>query len=319
MKPHNCFSLNMKHILSLCAILLFGLGAQFSANASNLILFTESGDDFSLWIDGLQVGNYPSNHFKVLEVPAGNHMIRMSWANPRYRAFESNITINAETEATYALSWDSRRNYSLIFVSEINQHYNVQPPATLSVVTCPMIPASTQTQTPPVTQTQTPAGNPNVFMPGEVVVPLGDPSGNPTTTTTTTTTIITTNEPQVVVQPIPEPVVLPPNPLPGYNGRIGCDGGLVNNDINDITQSLKKQTFESTRVTLAKQIIRSRCLLVSQVIAILNEFTFESNKLDLAKFAYDYTYDRDNYFKVNDAFTFSSSIDDLAKYIDSRR
>ena len=44
-------------------------------------------------------------------------------------------------------------------------------------------------------------------------------------------------------------------------------------------------------------------------------FTFEDTRLDLAKYAYGHTFDIGNYYKLNDAFTFESSIDELNKYI----
>jgi hypothetical protein len=40
--------------------------------------------------------------------------------------------------------------------------------------------------------------------------------------------------------------------------------------------------------------------------------------LDFAKFAYERTFDIDNYYKVNDAFTFDGSIDDLNAFIKAR-
>jgi hypothetical protein len=47
-------------------------------------------------------------------------------------------------------------------------------------------------------------------------------------------------------------------------------------------------------------------------------FTYEDSKLEFAKYAYDYTYDIDNYFMVNDAFEFETSIDELNEYIESK-
>ena len=47
-------------------------------------------------------------------------------------------------------------------------------------------------------------------------------------------------------------------------------------------------------------------------------FSFEDSKLDFAKYAYERTYDIDNYYKVNDAFTFESSVDELNEYIQAR-
>jgi hypothetical protein len=48
-------------------------------------------------------------------------------------------------------------------------------------------------------------------------------------------------------------------------------------------------------------------------------FNFESSRLEFAKFAYGYTYDLGNYFIVNDAFNFESSISELDRYIQTGR
>jgi hypothetical protein len=44
-------------------------------------------------------------------------------------------------------------------------------------------------------------------------------------------------------------------------------------------------------------------------------FSFEDTRLEFAQYAYAYTLDLRNYYKLNDAFTFESSIDELNKYI----
>jgi hypothetical protein len=43
-------------------------------------------------------------------------------------------------------------------------------------------------------------------------------------------------------------------------------------------------------------------------------FDFESTRLTFAKFAYKYTFDKGNYYKVNDAFQFESSIEELNQF-----
>jgi len=47
-------------------------------------------------------------------------------------------------------------------------------------------------------------------------------------------------------------------------------------------------------------------------------FSFEATRLDFAKFAYKYTYDISNYYKLNDAFTFESSIEELNNFINGK-
>jgi DNA invertase Pin-like site-specific DNA recombinase len=52
-----------------------------------------------------------------------------------------------------------------------------------------------------------------------------------------------------------------------------------------------------------------------QVKELLQLFTFENNKLELAKYAYRNTVDKRTYFIVNDVFSFGSSRDELARFI----
>lgn len=56
-----------------------------------------------------------------------------------------------------------------------------------------------------------------------------------------------------------------------------------------------------------------------QVKELLALFSYEDSKLELAKYAYDYTVDKGNYFMVNEAFSYSSSKESLMDYIKNRK
>ena len=103
--------------------------------------------------------------------------------------------------------------------------------------------------------------------------------------------------------------------MPGYNGPVGCPWPMSPQDFQDVKNSIASKTFDDSKLTIAKQVISSNCLLCSQVKEIMLLFTFENTRLDLAKYSYGYTYDIGNYYKLNDAFTFESSIDELNEYI----
>jgi hypothetical protein len=45
-------------------------------------------------------------------------------------------------------------------------------------------------------------------------------------------------------------------------------------------------------------------------------FDFEDTRLDFAKFAWEYVYDKDNYYLVNDAFEFELTIDELNEFLE---
>jgi hypothetical protein len=94
---------------------------------------------------------------------------------------------------------------------------------------------------------------------------------------------------------------------------------VSNTDYNQIKASIEKERFANTKVTIAKQALKTKkCFTVEQIMGILQLFAFEDNKLELAKFAYDYCTDRENYYRVSDVFTFSSSKEELIRFLQGR-
>ena len=90
-------------------------------------------------------------------------------------------------------------------------------------------------------------------------------------------------------------------------------------DLGRLQHSMENADFESDRRIIAEQAISTHRVKAQQVYRILLMFSFESTKLKAAKFAYRYCVDKRNYYIVNDAFTFSSSIRELNNYIGNYR
>jgi hypothetical protein len=91
-------------------------------------------------------------------------------------------------------------------------------------------------------------------------------------------------------------------------------------EMRDIVQALKKESFDQSRSKLGQQILSSsrRKFLAAQVRDMIKCFDFDVNRLEFAKFAYDYTLDRERYFVVNEAFDFSSNGQALSQYIQTK-
>lgn len=145
-------------------------------------------------------------------------------------------------------------------------------------------------------------------------------TGTTTTTTshtTTTTTSSSSSSNAAIARPVEkeEPAAYS---MPGYSGKVGCPWPMNTSEFNELKNSIGSKNFEDSKMTLAKQVAGDRCMTVDQVKGIMGLFSFEDSKLDFAKFAYDHTYDISNYYKVNDAFTFESSIEELNEYIQGR-
>jgi hypothetical protein len=103
----------------------------------------------------------------------------------------------------------------------------------------------------------------------------------------------------------------------GNNGFENNYGPSAMNQIsfNRLLEVLKREHFDSDRLGIAKQAIASNHMNVNQVSAIMDGFYFDQSKLNFAKAAYNKTVDKENYFAVNEQFSFSSSISALNNYI----
>ena len=85
-----------------------------------------------------------------------------------------------------------------------------------------------------------------------------------------------------------------------------------------LLSNIRNASFESTKLSIANTVLRGNNFSTRQIIALLNEFSFESTKLAFAKTAYDRTIDKNNYYLVNEVFSFSSSTIELNQFIASR-
>ena len=90
---------------------------------------------------------------------------------------------------------------------------------------------------------------------------------------------------------------------------------MSSRDFAEFKQFIANRTFESTKLDMSKSVIDNNLFTTEQVSEILTWFVFESNKLDLAKYTFKNTVDRNNYYKLYNIFIFKSNIIKLDNYI----
>ncbi|MDB5201759.1 MAG: hypothetical protein JWQ27_1168 [Ferruginibacter sp.] len=104
------------------------------------------------------------------------------------------------------------------------------------------------------------------------------------------------------------------------NGGYNANGQVMNaRSFEQLKQAMRSESFEETRTTMAKQNIAANLFSASQVKELVMLFNFEANKLEVAKYAYAYTTDKANYYIINEALSFTSSREELARFIQQRR
>jgi Domain of unknown function (DUF4476) len=100
------------------------------------------------------------------------------------------------------------------------------------------------------------------------------------------------------------------------NGNGGWTTKVAMNDkaFYQLKQSIQNESFDDTKQAIAAQAIRNNYFTSTQIKELVQLFSFESSKLAVAKLGYKNTIDKQNYFIVNDAFSFSSSKQELMQY-----
>lgn len=107
----------------------------------------------------------------------------------------------------------------------------------------------------------------------------------------------------------------------GYNGSDGNTNAdsyanvMSTREFNQVTEQIRKEWFEANKLISVKTIIDKNNFTTAQVKDLMLLFSFESNKLEVLKYAYCKIVDKQNVLHLNDALTFSSSKDELARFI----
>jgi hypothetical protein len=96
---------------------------------------------------------------------------------------------------------------------------------------------------------------------------------------------------------------------------IACNRTL--NNLPAFLEELKDQSFEDDRVEAVKLALKNTCLTTEQAGKIIELYTFDENKLEVAKFLSDRLIDRENATSLAKFMSFDSSKMEYRKYVAS--
>lgn len=311
----------MKTQILLGAAFLFS-ALQIKAQTNNLIIFDQQGEPFYAIVNGVQQNATPQTNVKITGLNGNTFKVTVMFKDSSIPSIDKTAYFQDNgSEETYNVIIKKDGEHVLRFYGVVPIPQAPPPPTQNQNVvnyssTPPLPPQNSTTvvqQTTTTTTTDGGMGNGSVTMNmGNGGVNMNTGSGVQQTTVITTTTTTSDggmgNQQQ---QPPPPPMQDPP---PGGSGG-GCAYPMVHDDFESAKNSISQKDFEDTKLSLAKQIAGSNCLYSGQIRSIMQLFSFENSKLDFAKFAYSHCYDKSNYYKVNDAFTFDNSSKELNDYI----
>ncbi len=94
---------------------------------------------------------------------------------------------------------------------------------------------------------------------------------------------------------------------------------MTDQEFRQVKQAIEKEWLESNKLNSVNFIISQNYFSTIQVRELMSLFAFEKNKLEVAKSAYRKTVDKHNYYQVNDQLAFSSSKEELARFLRESR
>lgn len=303
----------MKKLFALLLLLgpLFGL-AQYQTGG-NLTVFSEEGDKFYLILNGEKQNETPQTNIKIEDLPQPYYSAKIIFEDKNLATISKNNLMITDADGkmmdvTYRIKKDKLNKVKLVYYSMIPVPQDFMPPAGMYVRQFgqPGPQGETVRQTTTTTTTNNGIGA-SVNVPGmSMNISISDPDAIQTTTTTTTSTSTSSSHAGSTVHSQQgQPVVK------------GCANNwpMSAGDFSAAKKTIAQSSFDDTKLKTAQSIVSSNCLSTDQVVQICNLFSFEENKLAFAKYAYTYTTDPKNYFKVNNVFSFSSSKEELSEFI----
>ena len=298
---------------------LFLASTIFAQSASNLVVFSEDGYKFYLILNGIRQNEKPQTNVKIMDLNQPYYSAKIIFEDKTLPDIEKkNLPVvdpntNAVQEVTYKIKKDKNGVNVLRYFSMVPVAQAPPVPTNVEVIhynTVPMPPITTVVVTESSTTSTGTGANISVGsnLGGVGVnVTVNDPlyNGTVTHTTTTTTTTSSSSSSSNSTYSDPAPTV------------VGCAGAyaMTSSNFSSAKNSISNQSFEESKLSTARQIISSNCLTTDQIKQIMLLFSFEDSRLSFAKEAHEKCVDPNNYFKVNDAFSFSSSVEDLNKSI----
>ncbi len=114
-----------------------------------------------------------------------------------------------------------------------------------------------------------------------------------------------------------EPAVNVAAPRKGNSGNTRkCINPMFTSKFNEALKSLKNESFAADRLASAKDLADAECLSAQQIASVMGELSYENDKLEFAKYAYNKCTNKNEFLRIaNEKFSFSASKSDLRAFV----
>jgi hypothetical protein len=337
-------------------LLLFVFITQFLvAQTSTITVFSQEGERFYVIVNGARQNDVPATNVSVTDLDKPNYLVKIIFEDQSISSLNQNVYLldydEKRANVTYNLKRDRKKKMKMSLNSfdydisktkgaAIVKYHEVENPILQVNVPNTKL-ESTTTKNTALQNGKVDKTSVDVNMLGigintsveesadnmNVNINIGglNTAVKTTTTSTASTSINDLQHAQTkAVEPVKTSVAVKTvqpktqqDTFDSVKSSKECKITMANADFQKAKTSIEKQSFAESKLKVAQQITTANCLSAAQIAEVMNLFSFEGNKLDYAKFAYTRCVDKNNYYQINELFSFSSSTDELIEYIES--
>ncbi len=325
----------MKSRLSILSGLLFLSLVTFSQKV-NLVVFSEDGYKFYAFVNGIKQNDVAESNVKITGVTP-NISLRVEFEDKALPQLKQNMALEPGFEHTAKITRDMKKQLKLRYFGQValNEtssnnvptvaYHTAENNTTGNYNTATSDNGSASyTTTSTTTQINT-ASNPNgaavnINVDGmSMNMNISGMDMNSGTTTSSSSTTVTSSSSSSSSSPKNHNQQQQSTVGESQNVSVGstsCKTAMTPASFDKMKESVEAKPFSDTKMSTAKVATKNNCISVSQVKEICKLFSMDEDKLTYAKFAYDYCVDKGNYYLVSDVFSFSSTTDELNKFIE---
>ncbi len=275
-------------------------------------------------LNGIRQNSKPETNVQVAQIKNGSYAVKVIFADGKTPDIDKNFMIDAPYDITARIIFKKGKGKLQLMGQEpthgVLQEAVVYRPNDAAVYS-DMIPVQTTTTTTTTTTGTIPDENVNLNMNlsvGGVNVNLNANASatglgtgatiTETTTSSSTTTTQINNQANAQHQQVIAQVQQAP-----LSNRVNCTKTM--NRLEAFKAELQDQSFEEDRLEALQLELKSTCLTTAQAEQLIDLFTFDENRLVVAKYLSDRLTDLDNAGALAKKLTFDSSKMEYRRYI----
>ena len=325
----------MKKSILFFALLIASVITSYAQATYNLVIFSEDAEPFYAYVNGIRQNDKPETNIRITDLNSQALNIRIQFENKALPQLKQNMMPEPGFEHTVNIKMNMKKELKMRYFGKVPldqapkssaatvQYHTAEDAASAANSGTSNNTTDSDNNTTITTTSTEVNSNPenvtiNVNMGGvgmNVNVNGMDNnnaaySSSSSTTITSSTTTSGNDKPK--------------NPSPGSDASIqpvnagGCNGAMNATSYDKMKQSIMSKPFSDTKMSTAKVATKNSCLSAAQIQGICALFSMDDDRLEYAKYAYNFCVDKANYYQVSEAFSFSSTTDDLNKFLEEK-